>query len=171
MKEEIWKAVPGYEGYYEASNMGRIRSLKRKATNGKVLRGSVDKDGYLCVHISTNNKAEHKRVHRIIAETFVEGHDDEHNQVNHKNEIKSDNRAENLEWCNAQYNATYNNIHNRRGLSRRRKIIAIKGDERIVFDGLCSAARYLNVGHSNISSCASHKYGRNTVKGYRFEYI
>lgn len=114
---EIWKPIPGYEGRYEASDQGQIRSVPRQvrsvskhgrefwiSLNGRVLRPG-DCKGYDIVNLSVENRPNMERVHRLVALTFVVGGPLPH--VNHKNGNKRDNRAENLEWCDARYNLNH----------------------------------------------------------------
>ena len=168
--DELWKQIEGYEGLYEVSNFGRVRSLKRHSTLGKVLKLRTDKDGYKKAHLSKNNKAREIFVHRLVAVAFIENHNPNHTVVNHKNEIKDDNRADNLEWCDVAYNTNYNGATIRRGRSQRTPVVAIKGDERVTFTGITEAAEALGVTHGNISGCLLGYRGRKTLKGYRFEY-
>lgn len=168
--EEIWKSVEGYEGLYEVSNMGNVRSLKRKTTKGKLLNPILDKDGYLRVTLSKNNNAKGHRVHRLVALAFVDGCSLENNIINHKNEIKTDNRAENLEWCDAKYNTNYNDMPLRRAEWSKKPIIAKKGKEVLRFESVTQAARQLGCSHGNISGCLLGYRGRRTLKGYYFEF-
>ena len=118
MKEEIWKDVKGFEGRYQVSNMGRVRSLDRWSLNdrphfikGMMLKLSPNKwNGYLRVSLSDGHgNFKHIEVHRLVALHFVPGYK-EGLVVNHKNEVKTDNRAENLEWCTYQYNLNYSDV-------------------------------------------------------------
>lgn len=99
---EIWKSIDGYEGIYEVSNLGRIR----KVVDGSIVHQS-NCQGYKMVGLYKNKKAHSFGVHRLVAYAFCDGYEDG-KMVNHKNECKFDNRAENLEWCNNSYNVTYN---------------------------------------------------------------
>ena len=110
---EIWKPVVGYEGSYEVSSMGKIRSLDRMCygprlkdgqfRKGKVLRGNILQDGYEQVRLFQNGKGEYIKVHRIVAEAFIPNPQNKI-QVNHINGIKHDNRADNLEWVSPSEN-------------------------------------------------------------------
>lgn len=166
---ERWQPIKEYEGLYEVSDKGRVRSLKRKTTNGKILKPVLDKDGYLLVSLSKNNHKAHKRVHRLVAETFIENPNN-YPVVNHKDECKQNNNVENLEWCTIQYNTLYNGANYRRALSRRVPIIAIKDNQKLFFNSIMDAATTLGVAHYNISGCLHKAKGRKTLKGYRFEY-
>lgn len=130
--EEIWKDIPEYEGIYQASNLGRIRSLdkivdganqfgkKFKHTiKGKVLKPRLKKTGYLSVHFQ-NIILKEMNVHRVIAITFLDRKDFKYMpyedptqvdleklEVNHKDENKLNNHVDNLEWCTKKYNCAY----------------------------------------------------------------
>lgn len=97
MKEE-WRDINGYEGYYQASNTGKIRSLNYNHTKKtKVLKGGLDKDGYRLHVFCVNGVRKTVKSHRVILETF-KGLSKGKPMVNHINGIKNDNRLENLEW-------------------------------------------------------------------------
>lgn len=116
---EIWKSIPGFEGYYEASNFGRIRSLDRyvqlegqygrytRFKPGKIMTPKFDGRGmYLQVVLSKNGNHRKHLVHRLIAFTFIEN---PYNlpEVNHIDEDKTNNCVSNLEWCDHKYNNNY----------------------------------------------------------------
>lgn len=112
---EIWKDIEGYEGLYEVSSYGRVRSLQRtrKGSYGsirivyeKILNHKIDKDGYHTVSLSKEGKMKYIRVHRLVAQAFIPNPDNLP-QVNHRDEDKSNNCVENLEWCDAKYNSNY----------------------------------------------------------------
>ena len=112
---EEWRPIEGYEGLYEVSNTGRVRSLdmyvKSRYGNyrlhkGKVLSPAKDTNGYLTVILSCNGKHNSIRVHRLVAKTFI-SNPDNLIEVNHKDEDKTNNSVENLEWCDRKYNINY----------------------------------------------------------------
>lgn len=98
---EIWSAIPGYNGNFYASNLGRIKSCIKKE---RILKPRVDQDGYLRIRLTVGRRhRKHIFVHRLVMLTFV-GECPPNYQVNHKNGIKSDNRLENLEYCTDSQN-------------------------------------------------------------------
>lgn len=101
MKKEIWKPIKGYEGLYEVSNLGRVKSLRRNSILKAVLH-----NGYLIVSLRNNGITQQCRVHRLVAEAFILN---PYNLpcVNHKDEIKTNNKVDNLEWCSVKYNTNY----------------------------------------------------------------
>ena len=147
---EEWKSIPGYEGLYEVSNLGRVRSLDRyiKYSNGqirlhkgRILNPSKDTNGYLKVLLKCNTKCKTITVHRLVALTFLPNPDNLP-CVNHKDEDKTNNRVENLEWCTQQYNLNYNGVLKKRSqrmkengiYERRSQIKRIKHPELIGLD-------------------------------------
>lgn len=96
---EKWLSIKDYEGLYEVSNLGRVRSL---ISNGLILKQSKDKNGYHVVSL----KRKSFRVHRLVAIAFIPNPNDLE-QVNHKDEDKSNNTVHNLEWCDTKYNINY----------------------------------------------------------------
>lgn len=104
---EIFKSVLGFEGIYEVSNLGRVKSLKRKyRTKDIILNHTITKLGYCAVYLNDNNKRTDMFLHRLVAIAFIPNPENKP-CVNHINGIKTDNRLDNLEWCTVYEN----NIH------------------------------------------------------------
>lgn len=112
---EVWKDVLGYEGYYEVSDLGRVRSVERRIVRNdgisqvrksKVLSQFKNKDGYMSVHLCSCGNDERIAVHRLVAIAFVDGYEDGM-EVNHKDCRRDNNVAANLEWVSHGKNVAY----------------------------------------------------------------
>lgn len=112
---EEWRSIEGYEGLYEVSSYGRVKSVDRYVKysdgriylhKGKILSPVKHKKGYLKVVLNCNGKCKTINIHRLVAQAFIENSDN-FPQVNHKDEDKSNNRVDNLEWCDSKYNLNY----------------------------------------------------------------
>jgi hypothetical protein len=109
---EIWKDINEYEGLYQISNLGRIKSLKRIVNhkkNGiqkwpeKIINYNYNKNGYVAIRLSKNSIIKRFLIHRLVAINFLTNFNN-YNEVNHINSIKTDNKVENLEWCTRKHN-------------------------------------------------------------------
>lgn len=125
---ELWKDIEGYEGTYQVSNYGRIKSLERKVIrcDGKsfyfaqrILKYKKAR-GYDCVGLSGENETKYFRVHRLVAFAFIPNPNDLP-QINHKDENPHNNMAVNLEWCTPSYNLNYGNHNKNLSESKKRK--------------------------------------------------
>ena len=101
MMTETWLDIQGFEGEYEISNTGKVKSKKHK--NEKILIPEIDRYGYLRVTLSHEGRQYKKKIHRLVAETFL-SNDNTMPQVNHKDGNKANNNVDNLEWCSAKEN-------------------------------------------------------------------
>lgn len=98
--DEVWVPVAGYNGRYEVSNKGRVRNA-----DGRILK-PIQRRGYLCLNLSDGKEIKDRKIHRLVAEAFI-ANPTGFQFVNHKDEDKHNNAADNLEWCDSEYNANY----------------------------------------------------------------
>lgn len=110
LENEVWRLIPGFGEKYYVSNLGRVKSLNYKGTGGESLMIPTLHDGYKYLCLTNNRITKPCKVHRLVAEAFIPNPNNLP-FVNHKNEIRDDNRVENLEWCTPQYNVNYSNGH------------------------------------------------------------
>lgn len=186
MMEEIWKAIEGYEGIYEVSNLGRVRSFDRNVPalnnktgeicdyfrKGKMLTQREVLGGYLAVNLTnTEKKRISAFVHRLVAKAFVSGYF-EGADVNHKDENKHNNRADNLEWCDRQYNINYGTGKWRREKFNARPVEQLTTDGKVIarYDNTSQAARAVGCDPTTINAVCRGKPHCNTAKGYRWRY-
>ena len=120
LMNEQWRDIAGYEGVYEVSDLGRVRSHKYGKT--RVLRVYKNRDGYLQVALCKGGKIKQYYIHRLVAQAFIENDDETKIYINHRDECKQNNRFWNLEYCTPKYNANYNDVQFRKKNSKRRKI-------------------------------------------------
>ena len=111
MQEEIWKDIEEFEGFYQVSNLGRVRRIFNKKYF--IRKPSLNIYGYYQVRLSKQNNVKTRLVHRLVALAFIPNKLNK-SEINHKNAIKTDNRVENLEWCTRQENQEHvknNNLY------------------------------------------------------------
>ena len=112
LNNEQWKDIFGYDGVYQVSDLGRVRS--NKYGYWRVLKPRNINGGYLKVDLCKDGKKKHFLVHRLVAQAFIENDNIFNTEVNHINEDKSDNKVSNLEYCDRSYNMSYNGLQQRR---------------------------------------------------------
>lgn len=118
--EEVYKDIEGYEGLYQVSNLGNVKSLvdNKGVAREKILKPGIVSNGYLQVNLCKNKTIKHFLVHRLVANAFLPNPNN-FPIINHKDECKTNNVVSNLEWCTYKYNLEYNNGQKRRAESRR----------------------------------------------------
>ena len=164
---EQWKDIKGYEGLYQVSNEGRVKSLKWNKE--KILKGGHHTKGYLQLCLYKDGQVIMKKIHRLVAEAFIPNPNN-YKEVNHKDENKENNSVENLEWCTQEYNHNYGTRTQRQieSCSKRvDQIDAITGEVVHKWKSTIECERNgYNCGH--ISDCCNGK--RKTHKGYIWKY-
>ena len=170
------KSIPNYilQGYKRIKLPGqRIYMCNKEgvvinAKTGGKIKPFLSRSGYYFVCLNGNNLS----IHRIVATLFVEKTNPRFNTVNHKNEIKTDNRAENLEWCSVMYNVNYRNANkrNKDNCFQSVSVKAIKDNETIIYDSITAASRATGVGINAIRYCISGVQKR-TRNGYTFQFV
>ena len=105
-KNEVWKDVPGFEGRYQISNLGNVMSLDYRHTGKPHLMAQCTVMGYKMIRFKAKGRNEMYKVHRLVAMAFIPNPNN-YKQVNHKDENKTNNVVDNLEWCTAKYNSNY----------------------------------------------------------------
>ena len=167
---EEWRDIPGYFGLYQVSNFGRVKSLvgTHRESRERILKPYKTKYGYLRVRLCKDGKVKQFYVHRLVAEAFIPNPDNLP-QVNHKNENKTDNKVENLEWCTAKYNQNYGTCIKRRtekqkvdfiNRSDQSKPVAQFTKEGILiaqYPSRNEASRQTGYAYQHISSCCNGK--------------
>ena len=177
--KEIYRPIDGFDNYM-VSNYGNIKNIKpfHKSSSGEI-KGKLDKDGYVVVGIKNNsNVRKYVRVHRLVALEFCENKDKEKfTIVNHKNGIKNDNRADNLEWCDISYNTKhgFEVLGRKPVISNGRKVIQLHPStyEPIkIYNTIKEASDGVNVHPSSIRNCLNKRKNgiEATSGGYRWEY-
>lgn len=170
---EIWKDVEGYEGLYKVSNRGEIYSLYKH----KMLRWKINNRKYRSVGLYKNGKIKYLLVHRLVAFHFVPNPDGLP-QVNHKDENKDNNFADNLEWCTNHYNALYGTRVERTTTNRsyrqsrermKRKVVGypVNGGEPIYLDAIKDAVNY-GFSKNGVKNCCLGEIREH--KGYIWSY-
>ena len=176
-EKEIWANVVGCSNY-EVSNFGRVKSkarlVKRKNNRNYIIQERILKQdlikGYYRVSLFINGKIVHKLVHRLMAEAFIPNPQN-FPEINHKNEIKNDNRVENLEWCSSKYNCNYGTRTKKINDKLKKPIIQydMKGNFIKKWDSAKEAALSLNkINGAAINGCCKGKY--NQMYGYIWRY-
>ena len=172
MSAEVWRDISGYEGYYQVSNFGRVRRV------GKALiKPQNNGNGYLTVGLSKNGRVKKAFIHRLVAQAFVDNPNG-CNVVNHLDEDRTNNKADNLEWTTLTDNFKYGSAQRRARanwnasreshINNRRVLIRCVELDR-VFCGIVDAKQALNIKGYNISSCIHGR--RKRAYGYHWELV
>lgn len=182
MEVEIWKDIVDYENLYQVSSIGRIKSLRRKEKikNGyrtireRILKPAKDKKGYLRVVLCKEGIQKTMKVHRLVCEAFLPNPLNLP-QINHKDECKTNNRVDNLEFCDNMYNSNYGTKNERSskahtGVYNTKKSKKVKCiDTGKIYPSASEVQRQLGFAKSNICNCCRGKYKQ--AYGYHWSYV
>ena len=161
--KEIWKDIEGYNGKYQVSNFGRVKSLY---TN-KYRKHGYDKDKYHKIELYINGKYQSVKIHRLVAQYFIDN-PNKYPEVNHIDGDKNNNRVDNLEWCSSSYNSRHRiyTLH-KNYLKPCRKIKCVETG--MMFDSISEASRYINVCISSLRETIDNP--KRKCKGYHWASI
>lgn len=177
--EEIWKDIVGYEGLYQVSNLGRVKSLPRLhkyvhgyyMTKEKILSPRVcgKQREYLAVALNVDGKTKQYKIHRLVATAFIPNPYG-YNEINHKDENKGNNKVGNLEWCSRSYNVNYGCRIEKQRKALIKPVVAYSKSNKFVreFNSIVDASKFAKVDATNISR-ACKKEGRISG-GYLWKY-
>ena len=177
MDKEIWKDIKGYEGLYQASNLGRIKSLNSFGRKKEIILKPRTGNRYYMIALYKNKERKDLLLHRIITETFLEKKQNKP-FVNHKDENPFNNNVNNLEWCSHKDNMNWGTRNKRISLKNTnnpkicKKVIQydLNGNFIKEYLSIKEACKELNVKNNHIGACCKKQYGRKTACGYKWKY-
>lgn len=180
LKREEWKDIKEYEGLYQVSNFGRVKSLDKLVWNGhsyykrmgEILKLRVRKDGYISVMLCKLGKQKEHKVHRLVAQAFI-ANPNNYPQVNHKKEFeKWNNKVENLEWCTREYNMNYGTRKERVTEKLKNKVYQYTSSKKFVREWESAKECGLEgFDPSTISKCCRNLKKYKTHKGFIWAYL
>lgn len=161
----IWKDVKGYEGLYQVSDTGKVKSLIQHKNRGpRVLSDCVGSNGYPVVVLCKNGKKTSRTVHRLVATAFIQN-PDKYPCINHKDENKTNNSVSNLEWCSYRYNGLYG-LRGKILEDKKKPVAEYAPDGKLirVYESRCSAAKEVGGNAGSITRAINGE--RKTYKGH-----
>ena len=160
---EIWKQIDGYNNRYFVSNLGNVKSIY--ANKEKILKPFFNHDGYLIVDLRSPGFRKSVSVHRLVAIAFLPNPNNLL-EVNHKDENKTNNCVENIEWCTTKYNCNYGTRNERKGENCKKKIFSVdKNNEIKHYNSVKEAEELTGILRTNISKALSDNYPQNKTAG------
>ena len=175
MNKEVWKPIPGYEGLYEVSSYGRVKSIATqktyldgfRSTPQRIMKPHVINGGYLQLMLTHSHIRKAHLVHRLVAESFIEN-PQKFPQVNHIDGDKLNNRVENLEWCTAKENMAHSVLYGIRTDTKPVVMLTKSGELVRAFPSIHEAERQTKIWRSNIKECLKHSH--KSAGGYIWRY-
>lgn len=171
--KEIWKDIKGYENKYQISNLGRVKSLEFKNRQATIKREKILKINnstrYPSIDLMYKGKRKNIPIHRLVAKTFI-ANPNNYLCVNHKDENKSNNNVENLEWCTHKYNSNYGTCKWRIGIKHRKKVLQydINGNFIKEWESITQISNFYNFSIATISCCCAGK--QKKAHGYIWKF-
>lgn len=160
-----WYPVPGYEELYEVNSTGEVRSICGRYGENRILKQCVGSQGYMIVTLCRKGHQKTVSVHRLIATVFIPNPENLP-CVNHKDQDRTNNSAQNLEWCSYQYNNTYGDRVAKSALKRGKPVICIETGKK--YNSTQAAHRETGIGQPKISNCCNGK--AKTAGGYHWSF-
>lgn len=181
LPNEEWRDIKGYEGYYQVSNMGRVKSLTRwridrnnirHKMQGRIMRLNKTNCGYYIIGLCVGDMRKYYLIHRLIAQCFIPNPNN-YPCVNHKDEDKTNNCASNLEWCTHLYNNTFGSRMERVQSKRRKRVAQLSEDNQIirVFKSAREAAKEVKANYSNILEICKNTRRRKRTGGFKWSFV
>lgn len=185
MSVEIWKPVVGFEGFYEVSNLGRVKSLdrmvchdssacitSRRKMKGRILKNGKDGHGYFHVNLCKDGNKTNPAVHRLVAQAFIpkiEGKE----YVNHIDSDFTNNNVNNLEWCTQRENLIHGRKYGNIKQYNEKKVMMFSKDMEFIreFKSICEASRITGICETGIRGCCNNKPKYHTAGGYIWQFV
>ena len=183
--KEIWKDIVGYEGLYQVSNLGNVKSLNFNHTGKeKIMKQIKHHTGYIIIGLVKNGIKKQHMVHKLVINAFNQNKDNvkfmpyenfndisfNNLDVNHKDENKENNKLSNLEYCTRLYNTNYGTRGKRISKNGSKPVNQYDLDGNFIkrWNSLSEISKELNITSGNISMCCTGKY--KTTHGYKWKY-
>ena len=162
---EIWKDIEGYEGLYQISNKGHVKSLYKGSE--RILKPVLNRSGYYYIMLYNDNVRKIFSLHRLVAQAFIPNPENKP-QVNHLDENKKNNCVDNLEWATAKENSNYGSRNER--ISRKILQYSKSGDFIREWQSAVEVKRVLGIDQGNIAHCCRGNPKHTTAGGFVWKY-
>lgn len=171
--KEIFKDIEGYENLYQISDQGKVKALGNGGSNAskeRILKPAKEKNGYMFVKLCKQGKQKNYYVHRLVASAFIENPNN-HPEINHRDEDKTNNTITNLEWCTHFYNVNYGTrterAKDKQKIVKGKKILCVTTNT--IYNSIKEASQILNMSSSSICHCCKGK--NKSCGGLKWKYV